>query len=125
MRSSPFDHKPLRDLGAALREVLQPVDNQEFVDRVMAAARVGDRSLFRGDGWEVLSAWARPGLAAAAAVVVLAVAISLTIGGSSAVEEVTIDDALQTTAPQSATSLLVAAPNPPDVDIVLALSYQR
>jgi len=108
-----------------LREVLQPVDNQEFVDRVMAAARVGDRSLFRGDGWEVLSAWARPGLAAAAAVVVLAVAISLTIGGSSAVEEVTIDDALQTTAPQSATSLLVAAPNPPDVDIVLALSYQR
>ena len=125
MRSSPFDHRPLRELGTALREALQPVDNQEFVDRVMAAASVGDRSLFRGDGWEVLSAWARPGLAAAAAVVVLAVAITISVGGSSPFEEVTIDDALQTTTPQSAASLLVAAPNPPDVDIVLALSYER
>lgn len=125
MRSSPFDHRPLHDLGAALREVLQPIDNQEFVDRVMAAARVGDRSLFRGDGWEVLSAWARPGLAAAAAVVVLAVAITISVAESSPFEEVTIDDALQTTTTQSATSLLVAAPNPPDVDIVLALSYER
>ena len=125
MRSSPFDHRPLHDLGAALREALQPIDNQEFVDGVMAAARVGDRSLFRGDGWEVLSAWARPGLAAAAAIVVLAVAITISVGGSSPFEEVTIDDALQTTTTQSATLLLVTAPNPPDIDIVLALSYER
>ena len=124
MKSSPFDHRPLRDLGAALLAALQPVDNQDFVDRVMAAARVGDRSLFRGDGWEVLSAWARPGLAAAAAIVVLGVAIAISVGEPNS-DVVTLDDALQANVTQSATSLLVAAPNPPDVDIVLAVSYER
>ncbi len=125
MKSSPFDHRPLRDLAAALREVLQPVDNQAFVERVMDTARVGDRSMFRGDGWEVLSAWARPGLAAAAALVVLAVAVSMSIGPRGPADVVTIDDALQAPTALTAPSLLVAAPNPPDVDIVLAISSER
>ena len=125
MRSSPFDHRPLRDLGAALREALRAVDNEEFVARVMAAARVGDRSLFRADGWDVLSTWARPGIAAAAALVVLAVAAAISIGPSRAVEPVTIDDAVQVATAQTGGQLLVAAPNPPDVDIVLAVSFER
>ncbi len=125
MRPSAFDHRPLRDLGGALREFLQPLDDQEFVDRVMAAARVGDRSLFRGDGWEVLSGWVRPGLAAAAAIIVLAMAVSISIGTRGPVYVVTIDDALQAPTALTAPSLLVASPNPPDVDIVLAISFER
>jgi hypothetical protein len=125
MRPSAFDHRPLRDLGAALREFLQPLDNQDFVDRVMAVARVGDRSLFRGDGWEVLSGWARPGLAAAAAIIVLAMAVSLSMGTRGPAYVVTIDDALQAPTAATAPSLLVASPNPPDVDIVLAVSFER
>ena len=125
MRSSPFDHRPLHDLGAALREFLQPLDDQEFVDRVMAAARVGDRSLFRGDGWEVLSGWARPGLAAAAAMIVLAMAASISMGARGPADVVTIDDALQAPTAVTAPLLLVASPNPPDVDIVLAISFER
>jgi hypothetical protein len=60
-----FDHRPDTELGDALRELLSPVDNAAFVRRVM------DRVppvIVTESAWEILGAWARPGVAAAVAV---------------------------------------------------------
>ena len=62
-----FDHRPDRVLGDALREALSAPDDAAF------ARRVVDRmpSVLAGESWwEVLGGWARPGVAAAAAVLV-------------------------------------------------------
>ena len=116
MRSSPFDHKPLRDLGRALREVLDAGDDRAFVARVMEDVRAFDARQMGNDWWEILGAWARPGLAAAAATVVLAVGWTLGSGTAAAANEITAEDALR--AATEASVLTVAAE--PDVEFILA-----
>jgi len=71
-----FDHRPDPALGRLLREHLVPADHEEFVARMRAAARreglgrhvarpwLGPAALDLPDGWF------RPGIAAAAAVLV-------------------------------------------------------
>ncbi len=122
MRHSPFDHRPWRDLGRVLREVLEAGDNRVFVARVMAEIRALDVRPFRSDWWEVLGAWARPGLAAAAALVALTIGLTISSRTTGAVAETTADDALQ--APTEA-SVLTVAVNPPDVGFILATFPER
>ena len=123
MRHSPFDHRPWRDLGRVLREVLEAGDNRVFVTRVMAEIRALDVRPFRSDWWEVLGAWARPGLAAAAALVALTIGLTITSRTSGAVEETTTaDDALQAS---TDASVLTVAANPPDVGFLLATFPER
>ena len=57
---TPFDHRPDRILGDALRAALAPHGQAEFVDRVMAAAARPAAPLV-----DVLARWARLGIAAA------------------------------------------------------------
>jgi hypothetical protein len=61
MTHNPFEHDRDPTLGDLLRQSLEPQDHDGFVRAVMRRVRAGDTS------WEVLSRWARPGLAAAAA----------------------------------------------------------
>ena len=123
MRHSPFDHRPWRDLGRVLREVLEAGDNRVFVRRVMAEIRALDVRPLRSDWWEVLGAWARPGLAAAAALVALTIGLTITSRTSGAVEETTTaDDALQAS---TDASVLTVAANPPDVGFLLATFPER
>jgi hypothetical protein len=121
MRSSPFDHKPLQDLGRALREVLETGDNRAFVARVMRDVRAFHASRLLGGWWEVLGAWARPGLAAAAVLVALAVGLSISANSPGTVDEVTADDALRATE----ASVLTIAADPPDVEFILAAFPER
>ncbi len=122
MRHSPFDHRPWRDLGRVLREVLEAGDNRVFVARVMAEIRALDVRPFRSDWWEVLGAWARPGLAAAAALVALTMGLAISSRTTGAVEETTADDALQAS---TEASVLTVAANPPDVGFILATFPER
>src|SRR5258706_16398178 len=60
-----FDHRPDAIVGEALREILSAPDDAAFARRVM------DRvpQVIAGESWwEVLGGWARPGVAAAVAV---------------------------------------------------------
>jgi len=122
MRHSPFDHRPWRALGRVLREVLDTGDNRVFVARVMAEIRALDVRPFRSDWWEVLGAWARPGLAAAAALVALTMGLAISSHPTGAVEETTANDALQAS---TEASVLTVAANPPDVGFILATFPER
>jgi hypothetical protein len=126
LKSSPFDHRPQRDLGNALREALGPVDDQEFVDRVLEDIRLIDLRRFRNDWLEVLGTWVRPGLAAAAALVVLALAMTVSLRPVGPGDDTTaMDDAIRAQTLETSTSVLLAAPSPPQVDIILATSFER
>lgn len=122
MRHSPFDHRPWRDLGRVLREVLEAGDNRVFVARVMAEIRALDVRPFRSDWWEVLGAWARPGFAAAAALVALTMGLAISSRTTGTVEETTANDALQAS---TESSVLTVAANPPDVGFILATFPER
>ena len=122
MRNSPFDHRPLRDVGTALRELLEAGDNRAFVARVMAEVRALDMQRLRGDWWEVLGAWARPGLVAAAALVALAVGLTLAAAPAGPVQQPTADDALRAA---TEVSVLTVAADPPDVAVILAAFPER
>lgn len=126
MKSSPFDHRPQRDLGNALREALGPVDDQEFVDRVLEDIRLIDLRRLRNDWLEVLGAWVRPGLAAAAGLVVLALTTTMSMKSVAPGDDFTaIEDAVRAQTLETSTSELLAAPSPPQVDIILATSFDR
>jgi hypothetical protein len=122
MKSSPFDHKPIRDLGRALREVLDAGDNRAFVARVMEEVRAFDVRRLGSDWWEILGAWARPGLAAAAVLMALAVGLTVAGGTTSTVDEITAEDALRAT---TEASVLTVAAEPPDVEFILAAYPER
>jgi hypothetical protein len=70
--NTPFDHKPDRMLGDALRMALTHEGQAEFVARVLAAAqRPGDQPLV-----DVLARWARLGIAAALTAAVVATIVA-------------------------------------------------
>ena len=90
--TNPFDSGPDERLGALLRAHLDASEHGAFVARVRRAlARPAPDT-----SWDVLAAWVRPGLAAAAA---LALAVSLWIGLGAAgdIEPVSLADAVQST----------------------------
>ncbi|MBA2627775.1 MAG: hypothetical protein H0U85_07160 [Gemmatimonadales bacterium] len=61
----PFDSRPDAALGRLLREHLDAGDDAAFVARVRAAVRKTGRDT----SWDVLTRWARPGLAAASVII--------------------------------------------------------
>lgn len=122
MRSSPFDHRPLRELGRALREVLGADDNRAFVARVMREVRAIDVTRLGSDWMEVLGSWAGPGLVAAAAVVVLAVGVTISGTGPAPVQGAEAEDVLE---PLAEASVLTLASSPPEVEFFLVSQPQR
>lgn len=72
-KALPFDHRPDPVLGTALRQALSADDHSAFVARVMGALAVPQHVIH----WDVLTAWARRGAAAAC---VAALAALLLVG---------------------------------------------
>jgi len=119
MKGSPFDHRQDRELGDALRSALSGRDEAAFVESVVAsAALLQDRVDDGGEWLEILGAWARPGLAAAA--IGMAAAATLWIIGARG----TADGATLLADPLQASVEIPAeflAAQPPDLNEVLAL----
>lgn len=119
MRPSPFDHRQDRELGDALRTALTGQNEEMFVSSVVASAALlqagGGES---GDWWDILSDWARPGLAAAAIGLAAATAFWWTGLGDSPNSAMLLDDPLQASAEIPAAFLTA---QPPDLNEVLAL----
>jgi hypothetical protein len=122
--SLPFDARPDQELGNVLRAALTSGDESAFVARVMAArdrlemATHSDVPL-----WQVLRAWARPGLAAA-----LALAAGATIWAAAAARrnetEPTLETVFMARAQTVAPAFLVATTAPPSFDRALASSLE-
>ena len=101
-----FDHRPDPALGRLLREHLVPGDHGEFVARMRAAARrdgLGRRAA-RPAALDLPDGWFRPGIAAAAAVLVGALVGVGVVGGGS--QQTWLADALR---PAEAPAELFAA----------------
>ena len=119
MKVSPFDHRQDRVLGDALRSALSGQDETAFVQSVVAsAALLQDRVDVGGDWWEILSGWARPGLAAAAVGLVAAMAFWWTGTRGTLDTAAILADPLQASGEIPAAFL---AAQPPDLNEVLAL----
>jgi len=88
---SPFDADRDLELGDALRELLTPGGNAEFVSRVLA------RLPATGSLWDVLAGWARPGIAAALLLAALGYWLAprdQSVGAPTAVEVLAADQPL-------------------------------
>ena len=117
---SPFDHRRDPELGKALRDLLTPEDHEAFVVQVVDAARSHFRNGQQPLGsWDVLGAWARPGLAAAVVLALIAV-----FGTRSATtlppDYAALDNAIEQPAAAGEATSLLLGPEPPEVEIVLA-----
>lgn len=122
---SPFDHRPDKALGRALKELLTPDDHRDFVTKIVVRA---ERE-FRGaptwaSPWEVLSAWTRPGLVAAMIVVVVTL-FGLPGRSAADVQEATLDDALGRGAESEEQLSILNSLTPPDVNVVLASGIEN
>ena len=83
----PFESAPDAALGRLLREHLSAGDDDRFAARIRAAVWAE-----RDSSWDVLARWARPGLAAAASLIMgLGLWLALQGGG----DVVTLADAMQ------------------------------
>jgi len=122
MRVSPFDHRPDRELGKALRAVLSGADEEAFVQRVLErVAEMRENGSPRLAWWEVLDTWARPGLVAAALGLVAGVLIwagGLTFGGQTTVA---LGDPLQSVGDSGVPAAFLATAQPPSLSEVLAM----
>jgi hypothetical protein len=121
--SSPFDHQPDHELGAALRAALDAGDNHAFVQRVTAA---GGSQLAEPSGvwWGVLGPWARPGMAAALALIA---AMGFWLGNRSLRGGVPaeLDDPIQAAGGLLEVPALLAGQTAPDMDVVLGVALGR
>lgn len=106
---SPFFHGPDPELGAALRQALEPGDDAVFVARVRGAL-----GTVRPRTWDVLEQWAGRGLVAAA-LAALAAGLVVARAGRGPVG---LDEAFAAAFPDSAVAF--AAETPPDPSVVFA-----
>jgi len=121
MMVSPFDHRQDRELGEALRAVLSADDDTRFVEGVLARAGELQDDVYGVAWWEVLSAWARPGLVAAAAGLIAGITIWLSGMSGSTESMVALGDPLMPADEAGLPSALFAASQPPELNEVLAL----
>ncbi|KPJ92144.1 MAG: hypothetical protein AMS18_08010 [Gemmatimonas sp. SG8_17] len=121
MRGSPFDHRQDRELGETLRAVLSAEDDFSFVERVLARAGELQHNVYGVEWWEVLSAWARPGLVAVAVVLIAGITIWFSGMSGSTESMVALGDPLLSAGESGLPSALFAASQPPDLNEVLAL----
>jgi hypothetical protein len=108
---NPFEHERDSRLGDLLREYLEPGDHPGFVRGVMSRVRSVDTS------WDVLSRWARPGIAAAA--FLAGVAVWFALAQSS--DESSLADAVR---PGDAPASFFS-PAQPDNELVLQVVLER
>jgi hypothetical protein len=119
MKVSPFDHRQDSELGDALRSALTGSDEEAFVQRVVAAAtEMNLRSEVGGDWLDILSAWAKPGLVAAAIGTIAAAVFWWSYSQAPAAPEIALFDALEASVEIPAEFLTSQAP---DLNEVLAL----
>ena len=114
--SQAFDHRPDPELGAALRAVLEPKDDQQaFAARVMAQY---ERALDRATvpTLDVLASWFRPGIAAAA----VALLAGFLIGRAVLTPAAASIDAAMAPLEGPGLAALVTAQDPPDASVVFA-----
>jgi hypothetical protein len=105
-----FDHRPDPELGAALRQALEPGDEAAFVAGVVArfdAMRASEPM------WDVLAAWARHGIAAALLVAALA-----GLAVRSRTEPVALLDAALAGSESGITTALLTGQSPPDETVL-------
>ena len=113
MTGNSFDHQRDDQLGAMLRDHLEAADHAGFVRQVLVGIQSTDSS------WDVLSRWARPGIAAAIAFLT---GVSLWFAlNTSATPDATLADALQ---PENAPTDLLSSAQP-DNDLVLQVVLER
>lgn len=122
--SSPFDHRPDPRLGSALREVLTPEDHRAFVNRVVRSAQLQFMNGMSTRSWfELLSAWARPGIVAA--LVLVAIGLAGHLKRERGPLPMALEDALlEVPETVESTSFLVSA-DPPNFDLILASGIDR
>lgn len=109
-----FDHRPDPTIGRLLRDHLDAQDHEAFAARMREAVRRG-RWGARPVEWELLARWLRPGLAAAAAILVGAlVGVGVGERGGSIVS---LAEAL---GPAEAPAELLAADAQPDPQVLLS-----
>ena len=113
MNMDAFDARPDPELGHLLREHLSGTDAEAFGARLRHAVA----SARPASPWDVLAAWATPGLAAAALVLL---ALGVAIGRQSERADA-IEQALEVT---SAPAELVAAAYSSSPDVVLGASLE-
>ncbi|UCD24124.1 MAG: hypothetical protein JSW51_14030 [Gemmatimonadota bacterium] len=120
MKVSPFDHRPDRELGKALRSVLTGADEEAFVQRVMTRVAEMHAGGYAGLAWwEVLDTWARPGLVAAALGLIAGVMIwagGLTFGGENSAA---LGDPLQAVGDSGVPAAFLATARPPSLNEVM------
>lgn len=92
--TSPFNSGPDEALGRLLRDALEPAHHGAFVTRIAAAIRADARETI----WDILAGWARPGVAAAAAIA-LTMALWLAQSRQADGEVVTLADAVESSVP--------------------------
>ena len=116
---TPFGHRPDPMLGAALRAALDPGDQTAFVARVVAGFDAA-----RAPSWQILAAWARHGLAAAAVVLLVAgLLLGRSLRALASLDEAFAASGPSVTAP--ALAALVASQRPPDASVLLAEMAER
>ncbi len=122
MRLSPFDHRPDRELGKALKSVLSGADEDAFVQRVLnRVAEMQEGGSLGLAWWEVLDTWARPGLVAATLGLIAGVMIwagGLTFGGQTTT---VLGDPLQSVGDSGVPAAFLATAQPPSLNEVLAM----
>ncbi len=125
MRVSPFYHRPDRELGKALRVVLSGQDEAAFIKRVMArAAELQQEGSIGLAWWEVLGAWARPGLAAAVFGLIAGAMIwfaGLRFGNQ---PMNVLGDPLQSVGDTGMPAAFLATLQPPNLDDILAIGLE-
>lgn len=120
--SERHDESPIPELEALKAPLRSDIERRRARQRILASAEpMLARRGRTGSSWEVLAAWARPGLVAASiALAILAAALKL--GGGTASpgpEPVGLEDVLVTGTNGSVPAVLVAV-REPDVDAVVA-----
>jgi hypothetical protein len=112
--TSPFDVRPDRALGAALRAALEPKDHDAFVARVVGRF---DAARAPAPAWELLTRWAGRGIAAALVATLAAALVSRAVAAPTSLDEVLVAAGDPAT---SVTTALLVGDQPPDPGVVFA-----
>lgn len=121
--SERYDELPVSELEALKAPRRSDIARRRSQQRILARAEPLLAQRRRsGSSWEVLAAWARPGLVAASiGLAILAGTLKLSGDARSAPEPVPLDDVLAAGANGSVPALLVAM-SEPDADAVVAIA---
>jgi hypothetical protein len=114
-----FDHRPDAALGELLREALTAPDDPAFVRRVKDRI---PQPIVGESWWEILGGWARPGIAAAIAVLA---AVTVWLAGQHQTTENLAEETTLTPAETLSAGTLVASETLPEFRWQLVLGEER